>query len=259
MIRVVVGGATGKLGSLVSRLIHESEDLELVGGVVSPGGAREGAKLVGGLDAVGPHDLKEVLEKADVYVDLTSPSVAEENLDKVPETGTNLVIGTTGISEDFLSEFSREVEEHNVSAVLSPNFSIGVNVFWKKCEDLAKVLNDYDVEITEIHHNTKRDSPSGTAMEAAKIISRVKGIDKFVHGREGRVGQREREIGIHSIRAGDVVGEHTVIFAGNNERVELTHKAHSRETFARGCLTAIRWVSGRNDGRIHDMNEVLGL
>ncbi len=259
MIGVVVGGATGKLGSLVCELIHESKDLELVGGVVSSSSAQKGTKLVGGLDAVAPSDLDRVLGEADVYVDLTSPSAAEENLGGVPETGTNLVIGTTGISEEFLAQLSRKVEVNGVSAVLSPNFSIGINVFWRSCEGLARVLEDYDIEITEVHHNTKKDSPSGTAMQAAKIISQVTGIDRFVHGREGRVGRRGREIGIHSIRAGDVVGEHTVVFAGNNERIELTHKAHSRETFARGCLTAVRWVSDRRDGSIHDMNEVLGL
>jgi len=124
---------------------------------------------------------------------------------------------------------------------------------------LAKALPGYDVEIVEVHHNQKKDAPSGTAKKAAQIIASVDGIDKMVYGREGNVGARGREIGIHSVRAGDVVGEHTVIFAGRKERIELTHRAHSREAFAEGCVTAIRWVAGRNDGKVHTMYEVLGL
>jgi 4-hydroxy-tetrahydrodipicolinate reductase len=151
------------------------------------------------------------------------------------------------------------VAEGNVSAVVSPNFSVGVNVFWKMCGVLAAVLENYDVEILETHHDKKKDAPSGTAMKAAQIVSEITGIENIVYGRQGNVGARGREIGVHAIRAGDVVGEHMIIFAGNKERIELTHRAHSREAFAEGALTAIRWVSARRDGKVHTMAEVLGL
>jgi 4-hydroxy-tetrahydrodipicolinate reductase len=115
------------------------------------------------------------------------------------------------------------------------------------------------VEIIEVHHDKKKDAPSGTAVKAAKIISDATKVDKLVYGREGLVGARGREIGIHAVRLGDVVGEHTVVFAGNKERIELTHRAHSREAFAEGSLAAIRYVAGRKDGRVHSMAEVLGI
>ena len=143
--------------------------------------------------------------------------------------------------------------------MVTPNFSVGVNVFWKACEVLARSLDGYEVEIIEVHHDKKKDAPSGTAMKAADIISKVTDMDKMVYGRQGVVGAEGKEIGIHSVRAGDVVGEHTIIFAGNKERIELTHRAHSREAFAEGCVTAIRWVCRQKDGKVTLMAEVLGL
>jgi 4-hydroxy-tetrahydrodipicolinate reductase len=145
------------------------------------------------------------------------------------------------------------------SAVITANFSLGVNLFWKQCEQIARALPDYEVEIIEVHHDKKKDSPSGTALRAAQVISDATGVDKMVYGRQGMVGARGREIGIHAVRMGDVVGEHTVIFAGNKERIELTHRAHSREAFAEGSLAAIRYVAGRHDGQMHGMAEVLGI
>jgi 4-hydroxy-tetrahydrodipicolinate reductase len=151
------------------------------------------------------------------------------------------------------------VEKNQVSAVVSPNFAVGVNVFLRTCEMLASALSDFDIEIVEMHHAEKKDAPSGTAIRAAQIISEVTGIEKIVYGRHGNVGARKKEIGVHAIRAGDVIGEHTAIFAGKNERLEIMHRAHSREVFAEGCLKAIRWVAHRRDGKVHDMYEVLGI
>lgn len=259
MVKVVVGGASGKLGRTVCLMISERAGMELVGGVVSPGGPHVGAEILPGVRAVSSERLEEALRGAEVYVDLTSPAAAEENLPRVPATGVNMVVGTTGISDQGLSKLREEVRRHGVSAVVSPNFSIGVNLFWKTCRDLAAVMEGYDIEIIEVHHRMKKDAPSGTAMRAAEIISEVTGIDRIAYGREGKVGARGREIGIHAVRAGDVVGEHTVLFAGKKERIELTHRAHSREAFAEGCLTAIEWVAGRRDGEIHTMEEVLGI
>ena len=259
MIKVVVGGATGRLGSMICNIVSQQEDMQLTGGVVSETGGHAGREIAPGIVAYGADSLEKALEKADVYVDATSAAAAEKNLVRVPGLGVNCVVGTTGLSEDALSQFEAQVTERNVSAVVSPNFSVGVNVFWKMCGLLAAVLEDYDVEIIETHHDKKKDAPSGTAMKAAQIVSEVTGIENMVYGRKGVVGARGREIGIHAIRAGDVVGEHTIIFAGNRERIELTHRAHSREAFAEGAVTAIRWVSARRDGKVHTMAEVLGL
>lgn len=259
MIRVVVGGATGKMGSMVCQLVQRQKDMQLTGGIVSSKGGNVGRVIAPGIVSLGDDQLEKALENADVYVDVTSPGAAEKNLAKVARSGINSVVGTTGISKDALEEFSRAVRQHDASAVVTPNFSIGVNVFWKACGDLASALPSYEVEIIEVHHSMKKDAPSGTAKRAAEIIAGSTGTDKMVYGRHGIVGARGREIGIHSIRAGDVIGEHTVIFAGNKERLELTHRAHSREAFAEGCVVAIRWVATKRDGGVHTMEEVLGL
>jgi len=259
MIRVAIAGASGKLGSLVAGLVQSHPDMDMSLAIVSPNSPNLGRELLPGLVAESPDDLISALRGIDVYVDLTSPSAANETLPLIPQAKVNAVVGTTAISQDALDSFSRGIEENDLSAVLSPNFSIGVNVFWKTCESLATILGDYDVEIIEVHHNMKKDAPSGTATRAAEIISEATGVRDLVHGREGEVGARKREIGIHAVRAGDVVGEHTVMFAGKKERIELTHRAHSREAFAEGCITAIDWVYRRRDGRVHGMYEVLGL
>jgi 4-hydroxy-tetrahydrodipicolinate reductase len=259
MIRVIVAGATGKLGSLVCGLIAKQPDMKLVGAIVSATGGHIGTEIVPGVKAVGPDEIPRLVREADVFVEVTPASAAEVDLRMAAPSGINCVIGTTGLKDDFVKELERSFSEKGSSAVITANFSIGVNVFWKTCEQLAKTLKDYEIEIVEVHHDKKKDAPSGTAMKAAQIISEATGIDKIVCGREGMVGARGKEIGIHSIRIGDVVGEHTVIFGGNKERIELTHKAHSREAFAEGCITAIRWVGGRKDGRSHSMAEVLGL
>lgn len=257
MIRVVVGGATGKLGSLVCALVQKQEDMKLVGAVVSPGSSSLGKEIAPGVKATD--QLVSAVSGADVYVDVTSPQAAAENLRKIERKDLCLVVGTTGLSEDTMRSLSGSLRRNGTSAVVTPNFSIGVNVFWKACHDLAEQLDGYEVEIIEVHHDQKKDAPSGTAKRAADIISEVTNVDKMIYGRAGNVGARGREIGIHSIRAGDVVGEHTVIFAGKKERIELTHRAHSRETFAEGCIMAVRWVAGKNDGMIHSMNEVIGI
>ena len=259
MIRVAVAGASGKLGSMVCSLIQSHSGMELEAAIVSPQNPRLGEEIFRGVLATSPADLESTLHGVDVYVDLTSPSAADKNLLRIPSAEVNSVVGTTSISPETMKAFTRGIKEHGLSAVVSPNFSVGVNVFWKTCENLAHVLKDYDVEIIEVHHNMKKDAPSGTAARAAEIIARATGIEDMVHGRQGNVGARKKEIGIHAVRAGDVVGEHTVIFAGKKERIELTHRAHSREAFAEGCLTAIEWVAGRKDGEVHGMNEVLGL
>lgn len=259
LIRVVVAGATGKMGTLICDLISQQQDMELYGAIVSSFGKNVGKKIQRDVIAVGDDKLDVALQGADVYVDFTTSDAAKRNLMKVPPAGVNMVIGTTGIPPEFIAKLSTSIRRHQVSAVISPNFSIGVNVFWNTCEVMARTLKDYDVEIIEFHHNQKKDAPSGTAKKAAEIISNITGISKLVTGREGITGPRGKEIGLHALRGGDVIGEHTVIFAGKRERLELTHRAHSREAFAEGVIHAIRWIWQRNDGKIHSMSEVLEL
>lgn len=256
MIKVVVGGGTGKLGSMVCSKISSSGDMILAGATTSS--AHTGTEVCG-VEAVAPEGLRGMLEGCDVYVDLTNPTAASSIIPSVPETGANIVLGTTAVDPKAIDGMASNVEKHGTSALISANFAIGVNVFWNACESMARALPDYDIEVIEYHHNQKKDAPSGTAMETVRRLQAASGINEIVYGRHGVTGPRGREICVHSIRAGDIVGDHTVVFAKNMERVELTHKAISREAFADGCMEAIRWMAGRRDGVVHSMSEVLGL
>lgn len=259
MINLVVGGATGKLGKVVCDLATASEDIELVGATVSRSGGNIGRELYPGVIARPPEDLKRLLDDADVYVDLTTPSAASKIIADIPSTGTNLIVGTTAVDASSISAMSEKVSEFGTSALISANFAKGVNVFWKMCEILAGSLPNYDIEVIETHHHFKKDAPSGTAMEAVRRMQKVTGIEDLVFGREGVTGERGREIGIHSVRAGDIFGDHTVMFAGNMEMIELKHRSVSREALAQGCIESIRWIAGKKDGKVHNMNEVFGL
>jgi len=240
-------------------MIQNEKDMRLVGAMIDPREESFGKEIYPGVVAMGQDDLKKVLEDADVYVDITAPIPAANILSKIPSMGVNMVIGTTGIPDDAVRKMRDEISRCNTSAVHSANFAVGVNIFWKACEDLARALGDYDIEVIEVHHNQKKDAPSGTALEAAKRMMKVTGIDDLKHGREGIVGARGREIGMHSIRCGDVVGDHTVMFAADGEVIELKHRAGSRDSFAKGFIRSIRWIHDKKDGKVHDMSEVLGL
>jgi 4-hydroxy-tetrahydrodipicolinate reductase len=259
MINLVVGGATGKLGRIVCDLAAASEDIELVGAVVSGSGGNVGKEICPGIRASSPDGLSELLDDADVYVDLTSPKAASAVIADIPATGTNLVLGTTAVDEGAISAMAENVSKYRTSALVSANFSRGVNVFWNTCETLAASLPGYDIEVIEAHHGSKEDAPSGTALETVKRLQKATGIDDVVYGREGAKCPKCRDIGVHSIRAGDIVGDHTVLFAKNMETIELTHRTISREVLAQGCLESVRWIAGKKDGKVHYMNEVLGL
>ena len=259
MIRLVVGGATGKLGRMVCDLAVASDDIELVGATVSENGGNVGKELYEGVIASSPKDLFELLKNADVYVDLTTPAAASQVIAKVPAAGVNVILGTTAVDPKAIGELADNVSKYGVAGIVSSNFARGVNVFWKMCEVMGKYLKDYDIEVIETHHHFKKDAPSGTAMEAVRRMQKVTGIDDLVFGREGVTGARGKEIGIHSIRAGDVYGDHTVMFGGKMELLELKHRSVSRETFAQGCIDTIRWISDKKDGKLHTMNEVFNL
>ena len=218
-----------------------------------------GVEIVAGLDL--GDDLSQEIDGCDVVIDFSHPSAMDAVSRGCLGAQKPLVIGTTGHSDEaraLLEETSK-----SLPIVWSPNFSVGVNaLFWLTREAARLLGEDFDLEIVEMHHRLKKDAPSGTARKLAEILCEVRKLDyaKDVrHGREGLVGERTaNEIGVHSIRGGDVVGDHTVTFSGLGERLELTHKASSRETFAAGALRAARWVVGKPAG-LYSMEDVLGL
>jgi 4-hydroxy-tetrahydrodipicolinate reductase len=201
--------------------------------------------------------LKET--KTDVGLDLTIAAATAVNAPIAAGAGVNLVIGTTGLTAEQKTNITNAVIKNNVGAVISTNYSIGVNVFFKLIREAAQYLGDaYDVEIIEAHHNQKKDAPSGTAMTAAEILSSAFGGKEFVFGREG-ICPRGKEIGIHAVRGGDIIGDHTVLFVGNSERVELRHQAHTREIFVGGAVTAAKWIPSQKKGIVYAMSDVLDL
>jgi 4-hydroxy-tetrahydrodipicolinate reductase len=266
MIKAIVTGAGGRMGGRIITLIKEMSEIGLVGAV-----ERKGHPLVGkdvgetlGLGRTGiqiDHDLTSCIDRGDVVIDFTSHEVSAVHLEVAAQRGKAMVIGSTGFTADELKRIGEL--KAKVRCVLAPNMSVGVNVLLKVLADVARILgDDYDVEIVEIHHRMKKDAPSGTAVKMAQVIAESRGRDLDavgVYSRNGIIGERTRqEIGIQTLRAGDIIGEHTVIFGGMGERLEFIHRAHSRDNFARGAIRAALWVVGRENG-IYDMRDVLGL
>jgi 4-hydroxy-tetrahydrodipicolinate reductase len=204
-------------------------------------------------------DIDNVLKKSrpDVLIDFTIAHAAVNNITASARNKVNLVVGTTGFTPQQRAIIDKSIKDNGIAAVITPNFSIGVNVFWGLLQEAAKRLDDYDIEIIEAHHNQKKDAPSGTAMKAAEVISQTLGGKELVYGRKG-LAPRHKEIGIHAIRGGDIVGDHTVLFAGDGERIEIKHQAHSRAAFAKGAVRAAEWVSKEKPG-IYEMSDVLGI
>jgi len=253
-IKIAVAGARGRMGQLIIEEVSRFNDLELVAGFDILG---VGDALGGGVVVSDASDLAEVLKRsgAEVLIDFTTPAATTENVRVAADLGVNLVVGTTGLSEDQKREMARVVEGR-VAAVISPNFSVGVNLFWKLIEVAARSLEGYDIEVIEAHHRNKMDAPSGTAMEAVRVLAEATGKSETVYGREGQ-GLRGDEIGVHAVRAGDIVGDHVVLFAGPGERLEIRHQAHSRQAFASGAVRAARWVTSVPSG-VYSMADVLG-
>lgn len=261
MTRIAVTGALGRMGTLVIQEAARIEGMELVAGLDVIGA---GEPLPGGLLVKDASRLEEVIieSKPDVLIDFTIAKAAVENACTAASLGVDLVIGTTGISPEQHSQM-RAAIEGNVAAVISPNFAVGVNLFWKLVADAAASLKgyDFDIEIIEAHHNQKKDAPSGTALATVQAIRRARGepdspdASGVVYGRKG-IMLRGKEIGVHAVRAGDIVGDHTVLMAGPGERLEIKHQAHSRTAFASGAVRAASWVAGRDPG-IYSMGDVL--
>ena len=259
-IKVAVAGARGRMGGQVVKSILENANMELVTGF-DPSGVEE--EIAPGVKISSPDEMENVLKevKPDVFVDFTNATAAVENVKVAARNNLKLVVGTTGFSEEQFKEMENAIKDH-VPAIISPNFSIGVNVFWKLIADAARHFLPYlyHMEIIEMHHSHKKDAPSGTAVKAAGILADCLGEKTaFVYGRQGITGERtDEEIGIHAIRAGDIVGDHTVLYAGKGERLEITHRAHSREAFARGAIKAIEWINRKEEAGIYSMDEMMG-
>lgn len=266
MAKAIVAGAAGRMGKRIIHVIQQTPGIVLTGAfehaehpaVHKDAGEQAGAGKAGVEIA---SSLEAVLGMGDVLIDFTTPEATLENLRTAAPNGLAMVIGTTGIGGDQLEE-ARSLAR-NIRCVMAPNMSVGVNVMFKVAREMAKLLgNDYDMEILEAHHRLKKDAPSGTAMHLARILAESVGRDLEqvgVYQRKGQVGERtDEEIGIQTWRGGDIAGEHTVMFAGIGERLELIHRAHNRDNFARGAVKAAIWVVDQTNG-LYDMQDVLGL
>ncbi|CAD5106993.1 4-hydroxy-tetrahydrodipicolinate reductase [Zestomonas carbonaria] len=266
MRRIAVMGAAGRMGKTLIEAIQHADGAGLTAAVDRPDSTLVGADA-GELAAIGrigvplSADLAKVADEFDVLIDFTHPSVTLKNLEICRQTGKAMVIGTTGFSAEEKQRLAEAARE--IPIVFAANFSVGVNLCLKLLDTAARVLgDDVDIEIIEAHHRHKVDAPSGTALRMGEVVASALGRDLqkvAVYGREGQTGARAREtIGFATVRAGDVVGDHTVLFAADGERVEITHKASSRMTFAKGAVRAALWLDGREAG-LYDMQDVLGL
>jgi len=268
MIKAVVTGAAGRMGSRIINVLSASEGIRLSGAIERKGHALLGQDAngpagipSGGVLSVITDDLAASLKAGDVLIDFTLPEASLQHLKACADQGKAIVIGSTGFTKEQLAEAGTLVQK--VPCVLSPNMSVGVNVCFKVLADLAKILGpDFDAEIVEWHHRLKKDAPSGTAVRMGEVVAKALGRDYHQaakYHREGITGARtNEEIGMQTVRGGDIVGEHTVYFIGMGERIELTHRAHTRDMFARGAVRAAKWVVGKKPG-LYDMQDVLGL
>ena len=261
MLRVVVAGSSGRMGKTLIEAVEMAEDCVLHAALVRAGGKDVGqfASAAGGV-MIGA-DIPAALAGADVLIDFTRPEATMLHLAECERLGVNLVIGTTGFDAEQKARIAAAARR--IGIVFAPNMAIGVNLVFKLLEQAAKVLAEgYDIEIIEAHHRQKVDAPSGTALRMGEVIAQTLGrnLDECaVYGREGVTGERQPStIGFATVRGGDIVGDHTALFAGIGERIEITHKASSRATFAMGAVRAARFLAGKTSG-LYDMQDVLGL
>ncbi|MCW8945668.1 MAG: 4-hydroxy-tetrahydrodipicolinate reductase [Sedimenticola sp.] len=266
MIRVAIVGAAGRMGKSLIQALTESDGFVLGAATERPGSSLVGADAgelagVGRLDVAISDDLLTVADSFDVLIDFTAPQVTMNHLAVCKAHGKRIVIGTTGFSDEQKAELQDAAK--SMAIILAPNMSVGVNLCFKLLDMAARVMGDeVDIEVIEAHHRHKVDAPSGTALRMGEVVAEALGRDLktcAVYGREGITGERDRKtIGFETIRAGDVVGDHTVLFASMGERVEITHKASSRMTFANGAVRGAGWLMQRESG-LYDMQDVLGL
>jgi 4-hydroxy-tetrahydrodipicolinate reductase len=265
MTNIAIVGAAGRMGRMLTETIHRDDKCVLTAAVDVPGNPALGADAgeYAGVGSIGV-SITDSLSSApdfDVLIDFTIAAATERHVAYCAEAGKRLVIGTTGLSP----EQNQQVQNagQSIPIVYAPNYSVGVNATFKLLEIAATIFgNSVDVEITEAHHRHKVDAPSGTALKMGEVVADVLDrnlTDVAVYGREGQTGERDRQtIGFTTIRAGDIIGEHQVMFAGQGERVEINHRAHSRENFAAGAVRAAAWIASQEAG-VYDMQHVLGL
>ena len=265
-MKVGILGAAGRMGRALIEAVHAADGLTLGAAVDAPGSSLIGTDA-GDLIGIGKlginlaDSLDKVVTEADVFIDFTIPEATASHIEVCRATGKKLVIGTTGLSDTQKQALADAAGD--VAICFAANYSVGVTLCLKLLETASAVLgDDVDIEIIEAHHRHKIDAPSGTALAMGEVVAQTLGRDLkecAVYGREGRTGARERKtIGFETIRAGDIVGEHTVMFAADGERVEITHKATSRMNFARGAVRAAAWLAGQDKG-LFDMRDVLGF
>ena len=266
MTRVAINGAAGRMGRELVIACQRNDQLTLAAAFEAPGSdmlGHDAGRLATGDDAdvvIASADERDA-STFDVLVDFTRPQPCLAAIEDCLAGGAAIVIGTTGFDSDQLARIDKAGQE--IAVVMAPNFSAGVNLTFKLLETAAKALGDtVDIEVIEAHHRHKVDAPSGTALRIGEVLADATGRnleDCAVYARHGHTGEREREtIGFQTIRGGDIVGEHTVLFAGDGERLEISHKASSRQTFAGGAMRAAGWAAKHGAGR-YDMNDVLGL
>ncbi|MFQ5559239.1 MAG: 4-hydroxy-tetrahydrodipicolinate reductase [Nitrospinota bacterium] len=266
MIKAIVTGAAGRMGKSIIGNIADTENIDLSGATENNGSGsigRDAGEVAGtgknGVTISG--SIQEVIGDGDVIIDFTAPEATMQHVEAAVRSKKGIVIGTTGLSDAQVSTIKNASKE--IKIVFAPNMSVGVNVMWKMLGEMAKILgDDFDVEVIEAHHRLKKDAPSGTANRILEILCDSLGRDLKkdpIYERKGIIGERgKKEIGMQTIRAGDIVGDHTVIFGGQGERLELTHKASNRDNFAKGAVRAAIWLEDKGPG-LFDMQDVLGL
>lgn len=266
MTRIAVMGAAGRMGKVLIEAVHQAPGVSLGAAIVSPNSSLVGADAgdiagVGKLGVIFNNSIAAAADNFDVLIDFTNPELTLANLAECVRLKKAMVVGTTGLSSEQKQALFDQAQ--HTSVVFAPNMSVGINLLLDILHRAASVLQDgYDVEIIETHHRHKVDAPSGTALRLGEVVADAMGRNLeecAVYGRKGITGPRPaNEIGFETIRAGDVVGDHTVLFASEGERIEITHKASSRMTFATGAVRACAWLQGKPCG-LYDMQDVLGL
>lgn len=265
-VRIAVAGCNGRMGKVLIESVSQTQGVVLTAAIEHSGSSVLGADAgelanVGRLNVLVTADLAAVIDEVDVIIDFTRPDATLANIALAQQHRKRLVIGTTGFNDAEKAQIQTALTD--TAIVMASNFSVGVNLVFKLLEQAAKVMGDYtDIEIIEAHHRHKVDAPSGTALSMGEVIADTLGRDLkscAVYGREGITGERDpNTIGFATVRAGDIVGEHTVMFADIGERVEITHKASNRLTFANGAVRAAAWVAQQKPG-LYDMQDVLNL
>lgn len=258
-VKIVVTGVNGRMGSTIANLIKEDPEIELAA-VVEKEGRLDGLEKY---DCISGSDLSDILLRTGkcVVIDFTSPEASLEAARACAHSGSAVVIGTTGFNKEQVKSLESMAQETPI--FWAPNMSVGINVLLRVLPELLKLLGDkYDLELMEIHHKFKKDAPSGTALKLAQVLAESQGLSLDEHGvfcREGIIGERkDNEMGVQTLRGGDVVGDHTVYFLGPGERIEVTHRAHSRETFAQGSIRAAKWMSDKKPGQLYTMADIFG-